>query len=44
MANVLWNGLIILMLGFFIFFSVIYTVLMGVLKERISMRNIQQGF
>ena len=44
MANVLWNGLIILMLGFFIFFSVIYMVLMGVLKERISMRNIQQGF
>lgn len=32
MANVLWNGLIILMLGFFfIFDSVIYKVLMGVL-------------
>lgn len=31
MANVLWNGLIILMLGFFMFDSVIYKVLMGVL-------------
>lgn len=32
MANVLWNGLIILMLVFFfIFDSVIYKVLMGVL-------------